>query len=327
MYKELLAGFKPLDIKELRYPGFVNKLEEEDKISFENVKKGKGWQSPNQNCPLCGCVGGKKIFGTFDLFYIACPDCGCAYVEKFPVDPSDIYSDEEYEQIAASSYLDNVDYRKERFGVERINLVKNNIKKNPNDAKLLDVGCGTGWFLDVAKENGFNVCGIEFGEHLAKATEKRLGIKVYTEALSSFEKTEVFDIITMFDVIEHVKDPRKLLESMYDHLVSGGIGVLFTPNLDSFAIQTLKEHSSLVCPCDHTFLFNEKSLRKTGEQIGFEVIYSATKGSDIIDIYAYYDQFLEQHETAQFLKDNADGLQAMIDEAKCGNHLRLILKK
>ena len=327
MFKELLSDFKSLDIDELRYPGFVKKMDDEDKISYENVKKGKGWHEPNEDCPLCGCAKRVKIFGIFDIDYLECDSCGCAYVEKFPVDPSDIYSGEEYEKIAEISYLNNVDYRKERFGFERLGLVNEFVIADKKKASLLDIGCGTGWFLDVAKNDGYNVCGIELGKQLAKATEERLKINIHTEALSTFKDSEMFDVITLFDVIEHVKDPIELMTSVYNHLLPGGVAIIFTPNLNSFAIQTLKENSSLVCPCDHIFLFSEKSIRKISEKLDFSVVYTATKGSDIIDMYAHYDQTLEQREAALFLRDNSNALQAMIDQSNSGNHLRMVLRK
>ena len=162
------------------------------------------------------------------------------------------------------------------------------------------MGCGTGWFLEVAREHGFNVSGIEFGERLAKATQDRLNIDIFTKPLDQFEKNKLYDVITIFDVIEHVKDPRGLLNSIYDHLNNDGIGVIFTPNVDSFGIQTLKQYSSLVC-IDHIFLFNDNSLLTLCNNLGFDVLYSETKGSDIIDIYAYYDQHLKQKEVAKLI--------------------------
>lgn len=327
MLSEALRNFIPLDADQMRFPGFVKKNRQQIQTGFDNVKKGKGWQGPNKKCPICNCNEREVLFCRFDINYFQCGDCGCAYVEKFPVDTSDVYSDDGYEEIAKDAYLKNVDYRKQRFGVERLELIGRYLDKLPADSDLLDVGCGTGWFLETAIENGYNVTGIEFGKNLASFTANRLKIRVLVDPLTEIKEDTKFDVITMFDVIEHVVNPKELITSMYHFLNPGGIGVIFTPNWDSFAIQHLKEYSSAVIPVHHPFLFHEPSLRKIVEDAGFKVVYYLTKGADIIDVYAHNRDILDQQQVADFLRANCDTLQAIIDAAGCGNHMRFVVRK
>jgi 2-polyprenyl-3-methyl-5-hydroxy-6-metoxy-1,4-benzoquinol methylase len=327
MLSEILKGFIPIDANKLRFPGFVKKNRQQIQTGVENVKKGKGWQDPNKECPVCNCKERSILFCRFDINYFQCGGCGCAYVEKFPVDTSDIYSDEGYEEIAKNAYLGNVDYRKQRFGLERLELIGRYLEKSPACSSMLDVGCGTGWFLETAIENGYNVTGMEYGKDLASFTANRLGIRVLVDSLQNIKEDLRFDIITMFDVIEHVVNPKELIKSMYHFLNPGGIGVIFTPNLDSFAIQHLKENSSAVIPVHHPFLFHEPSLRKIVEDEGFEVVYCSTKGTDILDVYVHYRDILDQQQVADFLRENCDALQAMVDTAGCGNHMRFVVRK
>ena len=328
MLSEILKDFIPLDANKMRYSGFVDNYIQQLQAGFDNVKKGKGWRKLNEKCPICNCRERDILFCRFDINYFQCGGCGCAYVEKFPVDTSDIYSDEGYEEIAKDAYSKNVDYRKHRFGLERLELIGRYLDKPPAHSDLLDVGCGTGWFLETAIESGYNVTGMEFGKHLAGLTANRLKIKVLVDPLQNIKEDLRFDVITMFDVIEHVVNPKELIKSMYHFLNPGGIGVIFTPNLDSFAIQHyLKEHSSAVIPVHHPFIFHGPSLRKIVEGAGFKVVHFSTKGADIIDAYAHNRDILKQQQVADFLKENCDALQAMIDASGCGSHMRFVVRK
>ena len=179
------------------------------------------------------------------------------------------------------NYLANVDYRKKRFALERLDIIRRHLKKPATGARLLDVGCGTGWFLEVAKDQGYIVTGLEIGKDLARYTSEKLEAKVHTVPLTELPATEVFDVITLFDVLEHVREPRLVLKSLREHLNPGGIGLIFSPNLDSVGITILQDHSSLVMPAEHLFYFTPRSLRQMIEQTPLDVIDFQTKGMDI----------------------------------------------
>ena len=102
---------------------------------------------------------------------------------------------------------------------------------------------------------------------------------------------------------------------------------MYTPNLESLAIHYLQEYSSAVIPVHHPFIFTKKSIEILTAQAGLETVYYVTKGSDIIDMYAHHDQLIENKYYAKFLYENAHLLQAIVDKAECGNHLRIIVKK
>lgn len=105
------------------------------------------------------------------------------------------------------------------------------IKESGRDSgKLLDVGCAHGWFLDAAKENGFDVLGIEPDIQVSNATSQR-GLPVrqgfFPEILSSNEQ---FDIIIFNDVFEHIPDLSRLLAGCRNHLQPDGLLVLNLPS-------------------------------------------------------------------------------------------------
>jgi len=326
MLKRVTDNFIPIDLDQMRLPGFLEKRAKEIAKCIDNVAKGKGWKNMPA-CPLCSNIKRKTLFSRYGIAIVQCGNCGVGYPEKFPVDSKDVYCDKCYLPIAKSSYLDNSDYRKRRFAKERLDLIKAHLSSPEGETSILDVGCGTGWFLEAAKDLGYKTYGQELGRELARFTEQRLGIRVWSEPFTDLTTDETFDCITLFDVIEHVSNPAQVIKSVERRLNAGGICLIFTPNLESLAFWKLKELSSLVMPAEHLFYFTEKSLRMMVEKTELKIIDFTTKGMDIPDIYSYYRDTEGNKQVAEFLKEHCSELQAIIDEAKCANHMRFILRK
>jgi SAM-dependent methyltransferase len=90
-------------------------------------------------------------------------------MEGFPADLGDVYSHEGYNDTQETNYLHNVDYRKQHFALERLNVIRRHLTKPISSTRLLDVGCGTGRFLEVVMQEGFAVSGPEMGKKIPGA--------------------------------------------------------------------------------------------------------------------------------------------------------------
>jgi 2-polyprenyl-3-methyl-5-hydroxy-6-metoxy-1,4-benzoquinol methylase len=174
-------------------------------------------------------------------------------------------------------------------------------------------------------QEGFCVSGLELGKEIAAATSKRLKIKVFTETLQEMPVSEKFDVITLFDLLEHVPDPKAVLRSVREHLFPGGIALIFCPNLDSVGMKILRERSSLVMPAEHLFYFTPRSLRRLIEETPLAVAEFQTKGMDIPDVMSHYRDDEHSKEVSDFLSEHCQTLQAVIDQAGCANHMRFVV--
>ena len=125
-------------------------------------------------------------------------------------------------------------------------------------------------------------------------------------------------------MIEHVVSPVELINAAKLYLKDDGIIVVFTPQFDSVAIQTLKEYSNLVMPAEHLSYFTEGTVKYLAEKCGMKVDYYATKGIDIGDLKGYYD-YLGEYDKANHIGAMYDILQPTIDQSGAGNHMRFIL--
>lgn len=196
-------------------------------------------------CILCDYNGEFKIklsINGHDI--IECPNCSFQFMDVLP-------TDEEIRNIYKKDYFDawglgdgepkNIVNMKKKCFVHILKKILNYVNKG----NILDVGAATGFLLEVAKEIGFEPYGIEISEYASSIAKKKFGDdKIYNGTLETHPfKENFFDLITMCDVIEHVKDPinmlliaNKLLIKTSENLSSdkatlrGGGGVYFDYN-------------------------------------------------------------------------------------------------
>jgi 2-polyprenyl-3-methyl-5-hydroxy-6-metoxy-1,4-benzoquinol methylase len=145
--------------------------------------------------------------------------------------------------------------------------------------KLLDVGCGDGSFLLLAKSCGWEVCGVDPDEAAVTSAIKK-GLDVYQGGAEHFrDQKEVFDVITLSHVIEHVHSPKKTIGNCYDLLKPGGTIWIETPNIDSYGHQEFgKNWRGLETP-RHLTILNRRALHDILQQTGFDLVKDVGKPS------------------------------------------------
>ncbi|MFQ5713598.1 MAG: class I SAM-dependent methyltransferase [Candidatus Scalinduaceae bacterium] len=324
MYLKLVSDFRDIDLIELRPPGFQKNIKAKTAQHVEMVRKKHGWRNVS-SCPVCKTREREPELTSFGISIVRCNSCKVRYATKVPLNPSDFYDGEVYLDHARDSYMKNVEFRKKRFGTERLEIISRHLPDSRHTPKrLLDVGCGTGWFIEIVQESGYEVQGIELGKELRDWTRKRLNVVIWDCTLSEIPETETYDAITMFDLIEHVADPVKLLRDARERLNPEGIILVFTPNYDSLGITLMKENSSQIAPVDHLVYFTPPSISKAAELAKLKIIFLETKGMDIADIAASEEE--SNSSICQYLKNNFNVLQPIVDAAGCANHMRIIFK-
>jgi 2-polyprenyl-3-methyl-5-hydroxy-6-metoxy-1,4-benzoquinol methylase len=144
-------------------------------------------------------------------------------------------------------------------------------------ARLLDYGCGLGFFLDSAFEAGFEPSGVEFNEYALEYIRKRYAYRVFH--FSDQDSSERYDIITMFDVIEHLRDPFGTLGSIRNMLADNGVVVIATMDSTSFVSRIMgKRLEDFRRIREHLFFFSRSNLVSVLVKQGFEVLKVASHG-------------------------------------------------
>ncbi len=306
-----------INLQEMRPIGFHESVNQSMAQINQNVENGAGWIEV-EICPICGSSNYKNWLSKHGNKLVICNECTSGFATRQPKNFNDAYNTAEHFLSSIEGYDNNREYRIKRFGMERVRLAQ----KYKRSGRLLDIGCGTGWFLESAKDV-FEVCGFEPTVNLAQFTSNKLGIHIASQ-LEDFELAS-FDVITAFDVIEHVPNPNLLLQSAYNLLKENGIFMIFTPNKDSAAFLYMKEKSNLVTPPLHLHYLNAKSfVHLAGNK--FTILDCDTAGLDVGDIFAYQRDH-ESQEFALFLEQNSNLVQTFLDYTNLGNHLRVVLQK
>jgi 2-polyprenyl-3-methyl-5-hydroxy-6-metoxy-1,4-benzoquinol methylase len=148
------------------------------------------------------------------------------------------------------------------------------LSRDRNGIRLLDVGCSNGAFISSAQSLGIDAEGVEPAEAPAQAAMES-GLIVHQGFLQDIHLPDAsFDVVTLFEVLEHLKDPLTLLKECHRVLRQGGLLVIRTGNTDSWSAHYMKdrwEYFSISEHGGHVSFFNPVSMGKLAERSGFSV--------------------------------------------------------
>jgi len=149
--------------------------------------------------------------------------------------------------------------------------------------RILDIGCGIGSFIYAAEKIGWQAYGVDIGPAISVAKEHNLSVFKGRLEDASFPEN-YFDVISMFDVIEHISDLNSLMETIRKNLRNNGLLIIKTPNLRCLTARLLKQNWSALQPLDHLVLFSSETLNSYLLKFGFDVIRSNTWDINIFEI-------------------------------------------
>ena len=192
-----------------------------------NVIKVKPGVLPEDLSPEDFAITDKRYGTTLDIFL--CQNC------EFQFCPTAKDLLKLYQSMDDEEYTDSDSERKRQF-LEIFKNLKPHIPSNYN--KSLDIGCGSGLFVEIFASNGFEAYGGEPSRSLAKYCKQK-NLNVTNGTIEDLSLDEKFDVITIVDVIEHVTDPKSLIQEAVKHLKEKGILCVVTPRVDSFSRRLL----------------------------------------------------------------------------------------
>lgn len=144
------------------------------------------------------------------------------------------------------------------------------IKKYKKNGKLFDLGAGWGHFLLTGKQAGYEIYGIELSAQPALYARKELNLPVERVDFFAMSNEKKFDIITLWDVLEHIDDADKVIEKCNAISEQEGLLVIQVPQIDSFISKRFKEKWKMIS-LDHVNYFSKKTLPRLLENNGYEV--------------------------------------------------------
>ena len=230
-------------------------------------------------CNLCSSNDFKKLYSVKGpskfsyqdpLTYVKCNNCGLVYTNPRPK-PEKIKQQYESEDYHSKIPKDSKKYLRKILKTNLNKLIF--IEKYKKNGNLLEIGCASGFLLDIARLRGWNAKGVELAKRTSETAKNQLKLDVFNGILEKAPfNPDYFDVITAFNIIEHLNNPSAFLSKCYELLKKEGILIIETPSLDSLHYAILKKRwDAAADPGQHLYLFNKKTLKKIVKKSGFKI--------------------------------------------------------
>jgi SAM-dependent methyltransferase len=230
------------------------------------------------SCDVCGPAMVRHTFYLDDRItgerfkYNECRQCGTIFVNPRPSAKGiSSYYPDTYEPYRLGT--DGQILTEDRDAISGLNIQLDYIERfQHHRGYLLDIGCASGAFLNQARNRGWEVMGVEPIQKAAEAARDKYNLTIYQD-LSDISRVppDGFDAITLWDVLEHLPSPRKILEKCQELLKPGGSLFISIPNLACFDRRIFRFKWIGWDPPRHFYLFSSSSLQRLLLETGFEV--------------------------------------------------------
>ena len=250
------------------------------------------------NCPACSGTFSHFKFKKNGFNFVECTDCATVFVNLRPTESmlSEFYSASKSIQHWSNSIFPESDKaRYTEIAVPRAEIVINACKKYASSSRIaLDIGAGFGSLCSALKTHDYfeRVVALELSADAVRSCREREidVIEKSAEEITSLDIQGV-DVITNFELIEHLFDPRSFLTSCFNILERNGLVVLSTPNILGFDLMTLGPLSENIDAPNHINYFNISSLSSLLKSVGFDVLDVFTPG--LLDAEIVRNQILQ----------------------------------
>lgn len=237
--------------------------------------------SKKYNCPSCGSENFNYLFSAEDYLvsnekYDIKQCTKCSLRVTFPIPDSEgimkYYRSEDYisHKESGKSIINKI-YKV----IQKIALVKKRrIIWNTfgsNNGKLLDIGCGTGDFLQFMKKSGWDITGVEPDKNARLIAEELTSCKILTEDEHFYDSTK-YDVITMWHSLEHVHDLDKQIIQIGNLLNDNGILFIAVPNYTSLDADYYQQNWAAYDVPRHLYHFSPQVLQELFKKYGYKII-------------------------------------------------------
>lgn len=289
-----------------------------------------------KKCVLCGSDKSlwRLLFKLNDSQnLVKCKECGLVFNDMRRTDFENVYSDEYFwatEKNIEGGYfnyamLEKALYRNYKFASS---FIKKKIKGKPNIFRLIELGCGCGFFLKQFKDydNLLDLQGIELNRKAADEGVK-MGVNVCCVSVEDYMGSDLFDFIVFFEFIEHVLDPGQIIERVYKLTKPGGYVIISTPDIGSIFFNILKRRWPAIHPGSHNFYFSPATISKLAVKHKFKVISICRSQILWRDVHQLRKRFIELFPWTKYVLKPFAFLDSRVIPFLSGGSMNIILQK
>jgi len=272
-----------------------------------------------ENCPVCK----NKTFLNFltckdytvskqNFSIVECSNCRFKFTNPRPVEEeigafykSDTYISHTNKNVGLISVIYKL-VRKYTLQ-QKVKLINKYAKKG----RLLDIGCGTGYFLKEAKNNKWGITGVEPDDNARKLAKQNTDAIINKDVFCCFDKSDSFDVITMWHVLEHVHKLDETLSKIEEIIDEKGVLFIAVPNNESYDAEYYKEQWAAYDLPRHLYHFSKDNIEKLLAQYHFRL-------ADIVPMKfdSYYVSMLSEKYRAEELITKDSKIRAFINGLK-----------
>jgi len=239
----------------------------------------------NKQCLICASKRIPIMRNYAALGLVKCKDCGFVFMQQIPT------------KEELDNHYSTYGYEGERvltpMTVDSYNSTLNEFESYRKTNKLLDIGCGVGHFPSVAMQRGWESFGTEYStKAVAHARKKGINMHIGPLQTATFD-AESFDVITSFEVIEHLNNPIEEINTIYRLLRPGGIFYCTTPNFNSLLRYWLMTDYKVIEYPEHLSYYTKKTLTKLMIANGFKLVKFKSTGFSLTQIQRAKNQLKE----------------------------------
>ncbi len=241
------------------------------KKDLENLEFQVKGELEDLECELCKGHDYHFLLRENSLNLVKCKQCGLVSVNPKPTEKmlEEFYA----KYFPPESELLWQNQMRRVFRKEGLNKINRECKTR---GRLLDVGCGYGFFLKLMKENGWEVEGVELSTKAASYAKEKLGLTVFNGILEEAGfKDETFDVVTLWYVLEHLRHPMQILFEVHRIVKKDGLVIIRVPNsnidIDRILIKLGKfgKRFFLINPPRHLFDYTPATISLMLKKAGF----------------------------------------------------------
>lgn len=285
------------------------------------------------DCCICRKKFTQNQIGNFSNYTIvACSNCGLKFVNPRPTKSSltKLYTRAYYFGLKIPHSYENYESWTKHHKRDYLNKLKF-IEKYSKIGKLFEIGCSNGYFLSLARSNGWQVNGIDFSNYAIKRARKKYSLQLssgFAETMKINKQT--YDAVVMWDTIEHLADPYLVLKNTHKLLKSNGRLFLSTGITDDLLNKATAGYSMWYVPPLHLYFFSFKSLNNILRLSGFKVISifkSNALSNPYIDTFSYYSTVAKQLVSKIKLNSKPSPLGYNLKRSNIGTIATVVAKK
>ena len=221
-------------------------------------------------CPICGPDTSAVLRYDFDPYKVlACSSCGLNYLSPRMTETAilKLYKDEAYynSNVSGQGYDEYLDIGNNWEKTFRLRLKQ--IAPHKSSGRVLDIGCGPGYFLTAAQKLGFDVYGLDPSDYIVAQASKTWGERIQLGTIDTANyQPGYFDLIVAFDTFEHIYEPGKFISAVHRLLKPGGVLAITTPDPTSvLAKLSGRNWVSFKLP-EHVFYWSSQTIRRLLEE-------------------------------------------------------------